>query len=406
MQHSKLNVSLRIIFVLLLVFIATVGVYDFIIPDTVSVFKVNDYTENIKFPFVSFDDDLQTAKTVSDSSASGLYTKHSVNTTLFGVLPLKSVNVEVFSDIKLCPGGMPFGVKLYTKGVLVVGISGVDTPSGAKNPSADAGLTVRDIISEINGKAVNTVDEVSSLIENSNGNTLNVKILRNDKEHEIKLTPVKSTDNVYKAGLWIRDSTAGIGTVTFINPSNNAFAGLGHGICDVDTGDLMPMLKGNVSDVTINGITKGTAGHPGELKGIFNTGKTGSLIGNTEYGVYGMLTDLPTPRAEALPIALKKDIKLGKAQIYCTVNDKTEAYTAEITKINNLESEQKNFVIKITDKRLLDTTGGIVQGMSGSPIIQDGKLIGAVTHVLVNDPTRGYGIFIENMLKNMPEIIK
>ncbi len=314
----------------------------------------------------------------------------------------------MFSDIKLYPGGMPFGVKLYTDGVIVVGISGVETDSGKKTPASDGGIKVNDIITAINGKRVNTVDEVSTAIEQSGGCTVSLDIARDGQQIKIDITPVLSiTDNMYKAGVWLRDSTAGIGTVTFISPQNNAFAGLGHGICDVDTGEIMPLRKGIVVDVTIKGVTKGQIGNPGELNGYFSPGRIGSLIGNTMCGVYGMLSkDIDTSHSEALNIGLKDELKLGNAEIYCTVGDKIDKYSAEIVKIGNKNAEQKNFVIKITDKRLLDATGGIVQGMSGSPIIQNNKLVGAVTHVLVNDPTKGYGIFIENMLKNMPEIME
>lgn len=408
MQHSKTRHTFRTVFVVMLIAIALLGLYGYCIPNSISVFTEEADLSSLNVPFVSFEpDDSYAINTISMAEeASPFYVSVSADTKLFGVIPLKKVNVNMFSDITLTPGGMPFGVKLFTKGVIVVGISGIETENGTKCPSTDGGLKVGDVILEMDGKIVNTTDEVSSLISKCEGKSISCKIDRNGKEQTFQIDPVFSKkDNMYKAGLWIRDSTAGIGTVTFISPKNKSFAGLGHGICDVDTGELMPLLKGNVVNVKINGIKKGQVGIPGELKGIFSGGKTGSLIGNTACGVYGMLSELPdTSHSEPLHLGLKNEVKTGEATIYCTIDEKPENFKVEIVKINNNDSEQKNFVIKITDKRLLDATGGIVQGMSGSPIIQNGKLIGAVTHVLVNDPTKGYGIFIENMLKNMPEI--
>ncbi len=410
MQFKKTTFAFRIIFVIMLICLAVIGIYDYIIPESISVFSDNVSLEEIDFPFVSADiRDVTTSENLSDRGyiENRLYSSTSAKAKMFGIVPLKNINIDMFADITLYPGGMPFGVKLYTDGVIVAGISGVDTDEGRKEPAAKSGLKVGDIIKSVNGKTVNTTDEVSSAIEQSGGNKVSLTVIRDGKELTIELLPIFSnSDNMYKAGIWIRDSTAGIGTVTFIVPETNAFAGLGHGICDIDTGKLMPLRKGTVVDVKINGVTKGLVGDPGELKGIFTPGKIGALIGNKMCGVYGLLSNkIDTSHSQPLKIGLKDELKLGSAEIYCTVNEKIDRYTAEIIKIGNPKAEQKNFVIKITDKRLLDTTGGIVQGMSGSPIIQNGKLVGAVTHVLVNDPTKGYGIFIENMLKNMPELM-
>ncbi len=412
MLSTKTKTAFRIIFVICLLFVAFISIYNVILPESISVFSDETNLSDINFnlPFISAEfESVPTATRVSGAdSIKPFYTSVKADTKVFGFIPLKKVNIDMFSDIKLYPGGMPFGVKLYTDGVIVVGISGVETDSGKKTPASDGGIKVNDIITAINGKRVNTVDEVSTAIEQSGGSTVSLDIARDGQQIKIDITPVLSiTDNMYKAGVWLRDSTAGIGTVTFISPQNNAFAGLGHGICDVDTGEIMPLRKGIVVDVTIKGVTKGQIGNPGELNGYFSPGRIGSLIGNTMCGVYGMLSkDIDTSHSEALNIGLKDELKLGNAEIYCTVGDKIDKYSAEIVKIGNKNAEQKNFVIKITDKRLLDATGGIVQGMSGSPIIQNNKLVGAVTHVLVNDPTKGYGIFIENMLKNMPEIME
>ncbi|MBR5321998.1 MAG: SpoIVB peptidase [Clostridia bacterium] len=413
MQNKKVKNAFRIIFIICIISIATIGIYDFIIPDTISVFSNitdKEITREISVPFVSADiESVPISERVSQSKAEDrLYSLLSANTKIFGVLPLKKVNVDVFREITLYPGGMPFGVRLYTDGVIVAGVSGVETANGKKTPAVNAGIKVGDIIKKIGENEVNTTDEICTAIEQSGGKKIAFTVVRANKELNIEIEPALSeTDKMYRAGMWLRDSTAGIGTVTFISPNNNGFAGLGHGICDVDTGIVMPLRKGTVVDVSIKGITKGVTGTPGELKGVFLPGRTGSLIGNKTCGVYGIMSEkIDLSHSEPLKIGLKDDVEIGDAEIYCTISKDVEKYTAKIVKIGNKEGEQKNFVIKITDKRLLEATGGIVQGMSGSPIIQNGKLVGAITHVLVNDPTKGYGIFIENMLKNMPEIME
>ncbi len=307
-------------------------------------------------------------------------------------------------------GGMTFGVRLETEGVLVVGLSDTD---GLQNPAKEAGIAPRDIITAINGTPVNHVEEVTAAIEGCEGQTLRFSLLRSDpdgqrtKETTVQLTPVFSdTDGRYKAGLWIRSSAAGIGTVTYIDPASLSFCGLGHGICDVDTGMLLPLRKGEVYPVTLSGVKSGRKGEPGELQGMLDTVKTGALLGNTVRGVWGVLGALPQVSysfdtaafGTVLPLGYKNEVHEGDAVILCTVDGSGTVgkYGIRISKLD-LDSDRKNFVITVTDPALLSVTGGIVQGMSGSPIIQDGKLIGAVTHVLVGDPTRGYGIFIENM---------
>ncbi len=412
MLSKKIKIAFLTVLVVLISIITVIGIYNYIIPKSISVFSsdiANDTKEcELNIPFVSLNStySLNFDNNSSEICRNDFCVSIPAKASLFGSIPLKKLSIDMFSNIKLYPGGMPFGVKLYTEGVIIVGVSTVETENGNVNPNSENGLKVRDIITEINGKAVNTTDEVADAIENSEGKPILFKVKRDGQEIEVEISPVYSkADKLYKAGIWIRDSTAGIGTVTFIVPNDNTFGGLGHGICDVDTGELMPLRKGTVVDVTINGVTKGQVGVPGELKGSFSSGKIGSLIGNTLSGVYGVLSEnLETNEVQPMEIGLRDDIKVGPASIYCTVNDKLDSYSAEIIKISNKDSEQKNFVIKITDKRLLEATGGIVQGMSGSPVIQNNKIVGAVTHVLVNDPTKGYGIFIENMLKNMPEL--
>ena len=302
------------------------------------------------------------------------------------------------------PSGAAFGIKLYTDGVIIVGMSDLNSESaGINNPAYKAGIRVGDIILDLNGTKVSSNEDVASVVEKSEGKPIVAVIKRKNLSFTVKFTPQKSiSDGVYKAGIWVRDSTAGIGTMTFFDPETGVFAGLGHGICDADTGEILPLMSGDVVGVTINGYVKGQKGTPGEVKGLFASDNViGSLFSNCETGIYGKLNTLPQ-NTKAIPIAMCQQIKEGPAKIYCTLNGTSiSSYDIVIEKVNyNDKIETKNMIVKVTDKKLLEMTGGIIQGMSGSPIEQDGKLVGAVTHVFINDPTRGYGIFIENMLKN------
>ena len=296
---------------------------------------------------------------------------------------------------------MPFGVKFMTEGILIVGFCDIQGMDSATNPSRVAGLRQGDTILRVNGNLLCSASELNDIVEKSNGAAVTVLYTRDGKEYSTSLTPVYSpAEGRYKSGVYVRDSGAGIGTVTFIVPETLAFGGLGHGICDADTGELIPIGRGSVVGVTINGVIKGLAGAPGEVKGYFSSGKTGSLLENTECGVYGVFGSLPNgTHSKPIPVGTRNELKNGKAHIYCTLDSNTvERYEIEISEIRREATSNKCFTVKVTDPRLLEKTGGIIQGMSGSPIIQNGKLVGAVTHVLINDPTTGYGIFIENML--------
>ncbi len=317
---------------------------------------------------------------------------------------LPTLTAQELEGLTLYAGGMPFGVKFYTDGVSVVGFCEVDTATGKVDPAGKAGLKAKDMILKINGEALSGASELTDFIENCGGNPLTLTVRRGKELLELTLTPAWCpAENRYKTGIWVRDSGAGIGTVTFIMPETGAFAGLGHGICDADTGELVAMRRGTVSDVTISSVVKGAAGAPGELKGYFNPRKTGALLGNSPCGVWGVFSEIPDSCTEPMPIGLRGDITEGDAYILCTLDSgKTEQYDIRISNINRDASGSKCFTVTVTDPDLLAVTGGIVQGMSGSPIIQEGKLVGAVTHVLINDPTTGYGIFLENMLVGMP----
>lgn len=324
----------------------------------------------------------------------------------------KSAGEKTNAGKRYYPGGIPFGVKLSTEGAFISGFTNLAINGNNVCPAYEAGLRTNDSIIGINGKSVSAVEDVIRAVAESGGAALNITVKRKGSEMNFSVTPVKiqsENDSEYKIGVNIRDSIAGIGTVTFVDPESFIFGGLGHGICDIDSGELMPLMKGTVNRVTINGITKGAVGAPGELRGYFEAEKNGTLKGNTSCGVFGIYARLPEGMPEGpLPIATKDEIKEGSAYIWCTTDEHgPQKYTIKITDINRSENRATRcFKVIITDPTLIEKTGGIVQGMSGSPIIQNNKLVGAVTHVMVNDPLSGYGIFIENMLSSMPEIFK
>lgn len=324
------------------------------------------------------------------------------------MIPIKKVNIQKIKDVYVVPGGSTFGVKLFTKGVIIVGISDVKTKSdGVVNPAKQAGLQKGDIILNVNQNEVNSNEELIKVVEESGGDDLFAEVIRNGMKYETSIKPARNeTDGAYKLGIWVRDSSAGIGTVTFWDEKTKTFGGLGHGICDIDTGELLPLSHGDIIKVNINGISKGMRGNPGELKAYFIEGEPiGTLTENTYSGIYGKFNSAPSSN-EHIPVAMKQQAKQGKAQILTTVFGSTpEYYDIDIVHINyNEEAMSKNMIIKITDERLLGETGGIIQGMSGSPIIQNGMLIGAITHVFVNDPQRGYAIFAENMIAKLQDL--
>lgn len=325
---------------------------------------------------------------------------YTVTAKLFGVLPVKEVNVEILPETYLVPCGDVFGVKFFTKGVIVIGSTEIETDNGFVNPAEISDIRKNDIINKVNGTEVNTVEQLAEIIVASEGKPLKIDYTRSGKTKSTELLPVRSkADNKYKSGIWVRDSTAGIGTITYYNPNTGEFAGLGHGICDVDTGELMPLLSGVVVDVNINDIIKGKSGEPGELKGSFSSVKTGEIYKNSGLGVFGKLNSTPDSIKSPMKAAGREEVTEGDAVILVNPDGKgIREYSVNLSKIDKYSDGTKCFVIEVTDKELISLTGGIVQGMSGSPILQNGKLIGAVTHVLVNDPTKGYGIFIENML--------
>ncbi len=307
---------------------------------------------------------------------------------------------ENLSEIKLYAGGMPFGVKISSPGLTIVKFS--QTRGNGASSAYLAGLREGDIITKINGIKVNSLETFIKEVDKSGADTINIVALRNNKEMEFKVKPkYSSEDGKYKTGIWVKDSTTGIGTITYINPSDNSFGGLGHPICDSSNGQIIRIGKGLVMDVNINGVIKGEVGTAGELRGTFLSKKIGTLTKNCQSGVFGYLSTSEINSTSHTPISVcpKEEIKEGEAYILSTLDGELpQKYKVKIYDIDTSNTGCKNFRIKVTDPELIKKSGGIVQGMSGSPIIQNDKLVGAVTHVLINDPTSGYGIFIENML--------
>lgn len=318
---------------------------------------------------------------------------------LFGAVPVKEINFEKTERKYVAVGGELIGIRLKTQGVLVVGTESFESQTGTCCPAKEAGIEIGDTLISLDDKNISNNMELSQYIENSNGDPIKVDILRNGVKKTFTLTPKLSTvSGLYKSGLWIRDSTGGIGTLTYIDFNEGTMASLGHGIYDVDTEALIPAKDGAFYSATLNGVTKGSGGNAGELKGFINDDYYfGSIYTNCENGIFGEVKYFESNNTY-LPVATNDEIKPGKAQIISTVDSNGKQYfDIEIEKIIDTTSN-KNMIIKITDDKLLKTTGGIVQGMSGSPIIQNGMLVGAVTHVFLNEPEKGYGIFIDNML--------
>ena len=320
---------------------------------------------------------------------------------LLGLINIKPVSVQVVDRRVVALCGTPFGIKMVTDGVMVVGTGAVtDCNSRAVSPAQTAGIQEGDIILSINGEKISSKKQLTKLVESSAGQPLSLVVRRGEQLTSLHLSPVRSSlDNSYHLGLWVRDSSAGIGTMTFYDPNNGCFAGLGHAICDVDTGQLMPLSQGEIVEASIIGVHAGKSGSPVQLQGAFVANRSiGSLYTNSYNGVYGRLMNQPVD-AQTIPMAQCQEVRQGPVKILTTVSgQKPQLFDACIEKISLSQDEPtKNMVLRITDPDLLELSGGIVQGMSGSPIIQDGMLVGAVTHVFVNDPTRGYGIFAENM---------
>lgn len=334
-------------------------------------------------------------------------TEDALELSILGYIPIKTVNVEVVKPKVLVPCGSLIGVKVECEGICVLGTSPFTAADKEVCPSKNK-IEKGDLIIEAAGTVLKSKEHLRELIKENEGQEMLIKVKRKEAIIEVKLTPQYcENEGSYKLGLWVKDSTQGIGTVTYFDPETKAFGALGHGINDSDIKRLLPIRTGEVTKATITAIRKGEKGEPGELKGVIEytpRNILGTIETNTSLGIFGKLNKRGEVlfRNEALPIAYQNEIEEGQAVILSNIiGDEVKPYEVEIKKVARYTSEPaKGMVIQITDPRLLEITNGIIQGMSGSPIVQKGKLIGAVTHVFIQDPTKGYGIFIENMINN------
>lgn len=362
--------------------------FDFSIPANAEV-KTADARWNLQDPFT-----LTAWNTGS----------YEMQVRLFGWIPLKTVQVEAIEEAYAIPCGCSAGIYMNTDGVMVIDTGKIPGADGVETEPSESILQPGDYIKSVNGETVSDKEALIEVIKESAGEDLCMDVQRKDAEIEVKVKPVLSADGSYKAGIWVRDDLQGIGTLTYI--MGTRFGALGHGVNDVDTGELIRLEHGELRRAGVLGIVKGSSGTPGSVTGCVDyseQGYLGEIQGNSESGITGIITEpehLPAfTGGNAIPIALKQEIRPGTAWLHSDISGEMKDYEIEITKVNMSGTNMtKGLEIRVTDPELLNLTGGIIQGMSGSPILQDGKFVGAVTHVFVNDPTRGYGIFIENML--------
>ena len=327
--------------------------------------------------------------------------------TALGIFPIKDITVSVIPQTMVIPSGKAVGLKVYSKGVLVIGESEVDGIDGKEyEPYVEANIKKGDLILEFGGEEIETTDELIKAVRESKGEKTNITVERDGEKIETSIQAIKAIDdNNYKIGLWVRDGTMGIGTTTFYNPNTNEFVALGHGVSDVDTGEMLELESGTLNKVNLISVLPSKKSRPGEIVGTLDSfGEYGEILRSDEKGIYGKIYDYQKENfvtAAPVPVASRNEVELGKATLLCMLdNEKIEEFEIEIQrKYANTESETKSMIIKILDEDLISRTGGIVQGMSGSPILQNGKLVGALTHVFVNDPIRGYAIFADALVQ-------
>lgn len=380
---------------LLSLFILIYGTLKDHIPDEIFVYadEETDWETFFQEPLISYDDTVEVSQNGS----------YQIRCKWLGVLPLKTIKVHTVEKQEVLVSGSPVGIYMETKGVLVIDSGEITDREGIRRTPAEHIIQSGDYICEIDGKVLTGKRQLMQLVRENQGEPMELQVIRHQETIKLEMTPVETEDGSYKLGIWVRDNIQGIGTLTYVEP-NGTFGALGHGISDADTGERLEISDGDLYRADILSIRKGTAGTPGELRGVINyreENRIGTICGNSQYGIRGQLE--PGKYSESMkkiPTGLKQEIQTGKAEIRCDIGDGIREYQCEILEIDsNARDTNKCFVLRITDDDLLSRTGGIVQGMSGSPVLQNGKLIGAITHVFVNDPTKGYGIFIENMME-------
>lgn len=335
---------------------------------------------------------------------------YSATYKLFGLIDLKEVEINVVENQRLLPGGYPVGIYVETEGVMIIGTGSVTGMDGEEREPAKNIVKSGDYVVSINGSPVTDKNQLLDQIQALGGEDVELGIRRNGEDIRVRVKPVQTARDEYKLGIWIRDNTQGVGMITYVK-EDGGYGALGHGIADVDTGLLMRVKNGSLFQTRIVSIVRGEAGNPGELVGMIDyeaSRKLGEIQKNVENGIFGTLQDVnalvssfggSAEEGDYVEAAAKEEIRLGEAAIQTCVDGSVRQYAVQIEDVNLTDGGNKGITLRVTDPALLEKTGGIVQGISGSPILQDGKIIGAVTHVFVNDPTRGYGIFVENMLK-------
>ena len=347
---------------------------------------------------------IESTKTVNDN-----YNTSNIEVKLFGNVLLKNINITTLEDISVVPVGKVIGLKLYTNGVLIVGKSEVeDINNNLTKPYEQSDIQEGDTILKVNNENIDSIESLKKVVNNSKGKNLELTILRNGTTLTSNITPIQSKSNDYKLGLWVKDAATGVGTMSFYEPISKSFAVLGHGITDSDTDSLINIDYGELVTSRVISIEKAKSDKPGEIKGtILNQQTIGKVSKNTQFGIYGTLenlTSLNIDTSKAMKVALRDEIEVGKAKILCSLDNsnKTEEYEIEIEKIYfDNDYNNKSMLIRITDEKLIEKTGGIIRGLSGAPIIQNEKLVGAVTNVLVSNPEIGYGIFADLMIKEL-----
>ena len=406
----KKTISLILLIFLIIIYIYTVVITS--MPDKMVLFEGEEINTKtlLGLNLKEKDESMMVSSNMNNQKINDAGIKK-LTLNLFDKLPIKAINVSVLPKTKVIPVGNIAGVKLYTSGVLVVGMSEIEGKDNKiYKPYENTGIKEGDTITKINNKYISSTDELIDNVNNSKGDIIEVTYIQNEQIKECNITPVKTDEDEYKIGLWVRDSAAGVGTVTFYEPTTKTFGALGHGISDIDTGELLNIASGEFVTTRVLNIAKGEKGNPGKIQGTIENQQTiGVISKNTGFGIYGKVNNISSLDIDAskeMEVALRDEIKLGKAKILCSLDNKNvQEYEIEIKKIykeNNYNN--KSMEIEITDENLINKTGGIIQGMSGSPIIQNGKFIGAVTHVLVNNPKEGYAVFGDLMLKQSKEI--
>ena len=346
---------------------------------------------------------LETSTNLSSNIFNKIGTEK-LQVNLFDKINLKTINVEVLEQTEVIPSGEIIGIKLYTNGILVVGTTSIEGADGKiYKPFGNSDIQEGDSIIEVNGNKINSTKELIFEVNKSEGKELELKYLHNSEQKITKITPIKTKDGNYKLGLWVRDSAAGVGTMTFYNEETNSFVALGHAITDIDTGEIIQTSTGEIDNVEILSVIKGEKDEPGRIEGsIRNNTTIGNIYNNTPFGIYGIIknkNNLNLNYNRKMKVASRGEIEIGKATCLSGIDGNVKEYELEIEKIYlNNNYDNKSMVIKITDTNLINKTGGIIQGMSGSPIIQNGKFIGAITHVLVNNPQVGYAVFADQMI--------